>query len=173
LGLMTNSSDLFVGVDVGTGGVRVCAVTGQGDRVALAQRGLRQATVAGLPDGWHEQRPADWWAAAQAACGELGEQLGTAGWSAESADIIAAVAKLASTKAPDIQAARTKLYRTWPVSGVYLRNAMRHDNPPAAGICSTPVHLEEMRSCRLPGIGNLRFSICTAESGRCRTRWSR
>jgi len=80
---MTNSSDLFVGVDVGTGGVRVCAVTGQGDRVALAQRGLRQATVAGLPDGWHEQRPADWWAAAQAACGELGEQLGTAGWSAE------------------------------------------------------------------------------------------
>ena len=61
-----------------------------------------------------------------------GPAIRTPGWSAESADIIAAVAKLGSKKLPEILAARTKLYRTWPVSGVYLRNAMRHDNPPAA-----------------------------------------
>jgi len=61
-----------------------------------------------------------------------GPAIRTPSWSAESANILAAVAKLGSKKPPDIQAARTKLYRTWPVSGVYLRNAMRHDNPPAA-----------------------------------------
>lgn len=80
---MARLDDLFVGIDVGTGGVRLCAVTAEGDRPASAARPFPDATVTGLPAGRHEQRPADWWAAVVDAFDDLAQQLRNDGRSTE------------------------------------------------------------------------------------------
>jgi len=54
---------LFLGIDVGTGGVRCAACTLDGRCAASASEGLPDAEVQGLPSGWHEQHPDAWWQA--------------------------------------------------------------------------------------------------------------
>lgn len=55
---------LFVGIDVGTGGVRVLAVDPEG---RVAAQATQEYPLHVPRPGWTEQDPADWWAAA-AAC---------------------------------------------------------------------------------------------------------
>jgi len=50
-----------IGIDVGTSGVRAVAVSEDGEVVASAAQSLNAAHP--LPDGTHEQDPADWWRA--------------------------------------------------------------------------------------------------------------
>jgi D-ribulokinase len=49
-----------VGIDLGTQGVRVIAVTAEGDVLAKTSVPL-PPQAEGLPEGWHEQNPEDWW----------------------------------------------------------------------------------------------------------------
>jgi xylulokinase len=57
-------ADLFLGLDVGTSGVKAILVSGSGDIAAAASAPLPMATP---EPGWAEQDPADWWAATIAA----------------------------------------------------------------------------------------------------------
>jgi xylulokinase len=52
---------LFLGLDIGTSGVKACAVDRDGQVVARASRPLR---LSAPRPGWAEQDPADWWTAA-------------------------------------------------------------------------------------------------------------
>lgn len=63
------SGDLFLGVDVGTSGVRACAVDGSGNPVALASTEMASPRHVGAIV---EQDPAVWWDAAVAAIGAVG-----------------------------------------------------------------------------------------------------
>ena len=56
---MTRSA--YLGIDVGTGGVRCALQALDGTCVASASEPLRDAEVLGLPPGRHEQRPEAWW----------------------------------------------------------------------------------------------------------------
>ena len=58
---------LVAGIDVGTNGARCMLVDLAGNVVASAAEPIA-ASVAGLPDGWSEQDPEDWWRATCAAC---------------------------------------------------------------------------------------------------------
>ena len=53
--------DLYLAIDVGTGGLRAALVGRDGRILALSHREHEQI----VPQfGWSEQRPADWWAGA-------------------------------------------------------------------------------------------------------------
>jgi xylulokinase len=55
-----SSPPAVIGIDLGTQGVRVLAVSPQGEVLAAAHSAL-PALRAGLPAGWLEQSPQDWW----------------------------------------------------------------------------------------------------------------
>ena len=59
----------FVGLDVGTTGVKAIAVSPTGDVLARAEEGYALATPA---PGWAEQDPEDWWRATKAALAAVG-----------------------------------------------------------------------------------------------------
>ncbi|HET7807501.1 MAG TPA: xylulokinase [Gaiellaceae bacterium] len=59
----------FVGLDVGTTGVKAIAVSQEGDVVARAEREYPLSTPA---PGWAEQDPEDWWRASEAALAAVG-----------------------------------------------------------------------------------------------------
>ena len=60
--------DLFLAIDVGTGGLRAALVDRQGRILAFSHREHEQI----VPRfGWSEQRPADWWAGTQATIREV------------------------------------------------------------------------------------------------------
>ncbi len=52
--------DLFLGIDVGTQGVRAILVGARGEVVSQAGRHFPQQVLE-LPDGWSEQEPEQWW----------------------------------------------------------------------------------------------------------------
>ena len=53
----------FIGVDVGTTGVKTIAISPQGEVIARAEQGYSLSTPR---QGWSEQDPEDWWRATQA-----------------------------------------------------------------------------------------------------------
>lgn len=59
---MNGHDKLFLGIDVGTQGVRALVVDAAGRLVARESVGFEAAPV-DLPPGWAEQEPADWWSA--------------------------------------------------------------------------------------------------------------
>ncbi len=73
---METGERLFLGIDVGTGGVRAMAVDGNRDEVAaVASRGLRARRCSRAQQGRHEQPPQAWWRAVCQATADLVEQL--------------------------------------------------------------------------------------------------
>ena len=59
---MSLADPVFVGIDLGTGGVRAMAVNAEGQLLASAavpHTGVSEA----MPTGWHEQNAQDWWSA--------------------------------------------------------------------------------------------------------------
>lgn len=62
---MTANADVWLGIDLGTQGVRAVAVTGDGD---VAAAGAVTLTTDRRADGRHEQDPHEWWTAT---CGAL------------------------------------------------------------------------------------------------------
>jgi len=63
---------MFVGIDLGTSGVRSCAITEKGDVVATVAVDLADAKPSNSSTGHiHEQRPETWWAAVCRACKQL------------------------------------------------------------------------------------------------------
>ena len=58
----------IVGLDVGTTGVKAIALSPEGEVLATASHGYPLSTPQA---GWSEQEPEDWWAAAQAALGDV------------------------------------------------------------------------------------------------------
>ena len=58
-----------VGIDVGTTGVKVIAISENGDVIGRSERGYPLSTP---QPGWSEQRPADWWEASESALAEVG-----------------------------------------------------------------------------------------------------
>ncbi len=71
---MPNTSPVFLGIDLGTGGVRALAATDRGEVLAISAVDfpVRQTT---LPRGHHEQEPDTWWQTACQATGRLMDQL--------------------------------------------------------------------------------------------------
>jgi xylulokinase len=63
-------SDILIGLDVGTSGVKAVAVSHTGRVVATAEEGYGLSTPR---PGWAEQDPADWWRAAESCLGRLPE----------------------------------------------------------------------------------------------------
>lgn len=57
---MTEPPQVVIGIDLGTQGVRTVAVTSTGQILAKAAKDLFKQGE-GLPFGWHEQNPMDWW----------------------------------------------------------------------------------------------------------------
>ena len=58
---------LVAGIDVGTNGARCMLVDLRGNVVATAAEPIA-ASAGGLPDGWSEQDPEEWWRATCVAC---------------------------------------------------------------------------------------------------------
>ena len=81
-------SELFLGIDLGTGGVRVLAVRGDGQVIASHSVAFDKRESK-LPAGWHEQDAQDWWQVAKQAIAGVVEQLKTQG---QSLDAIKALA---------------------------------------------------------------------------------
>jgi xylulokinase len=75
---MPGHSPVFLGIDVGTGGVRVLAVSEQGEIVAQSAVEF-DPTVLAPQEGRHEQPPEAWWEAVCRACGMLRDALDRAG----------------------------------------------------------------------------------------------
>ena len=69
----------FLGIDLGTGGVRVIICDEQGSSKAGCSVALREAEVSNLPPGFHEQRVEAWWPAAVQAIGGALRQFKKAG----------------------------------------------------------------------------------------------
>lgn len=67
---MAERRQVVVGIDLGTQGVRVVAVTADGDVLARTSMTLPPQPE-GLPEGWHEQNPEDWWTIVYLALREL------------------------------------------------------------------------------------------------------
>ena len=63
-------SDVLVGLDVGTSGVKAIAISPDGDLLATAEEAYPLSTPR---PGWAEQDPEDWWRAAQACLERLPE----------------------------------------------------------------------------------------------------
>ncbi len=76
----------FVGLDVGTTGVKAVAVTESGEVVARAERGYPLSTP---QPGWCEQDPEDWWQASQAALADLGVEPAAIGLSGQMHGLVA------------------------------------------------------------------------------------
>jgi sugar (pentulose or hexulose) kinase len=70
--------NLFIGLDLGTGGVRALAVETSGRVVAQASVGLATSRPTQVEEG-HEQDPLDWWEASCRALSGLVQQLNAAG----------------------------------------------------------------------------------------------
>ena len=70
---MSAMEPLVIGIDVGTGGVRVLAIDPAG--TVVAQAVVEHELLLPRP-GWTEQRPEDWWAGSAAALRQVTEQLG-------------------------------------------------------------------------------------------------
>src|SRR6187402_1032809 len=64
-------SSTFVGLDVGTTGVKAIAVSPEGEVVARAEREYPLSTPA---PGWAEQDPDDWWRASEATLADVGAE---------------------------------------------------------------------------------------------------
>ncbi len=62
-------TDVLVGLDVGTTGVKALAITPDGNVIASAEEGYGLSTP---QPGWSEQDPEDWWRASEAALAQLG-----------------------------------------------------------------------------------------------------
>jgi xylulokinase len=72
-------TEVLVGLDVGTTGVKALAITPEGDVIASADEGYALSTP---HPGWAEQDPEDWWRASEAALARLGvepEHVGLSG----------------------------------------------------------------------------------------------
>jgi len=78
VGAMHTDSALFLGIDVGTGGVRALAVSERGEVVAESAVAFEPAVLA-AQDGRHEQPPEAWWEAVCRACGRLRDGFEAAG----------------------------------------------------------------------------------------------
>ena len=68
-------SEVVVGLDVGTTGVKGIAVAPDGTVAAVAEHGYPLSTPQA---GWSEQDPEDWWRATEVVLGALGAELGGA-----------------------------------------------------------------------------------------------
>jgi len=79
---MSATQELFLGIDLGTGGVRAVAAAASGRVVAQASVDLPPSPAHPVPEG-HEQDPEAWWRALCAATGRLMGDLRGAGLSAE------------------------------------------------------------------------------------------
>ena len=62
---------MFVGLDVGTSGVKAVAVSPAGEVLARAEEEYPLSTPA---PGWAEQDPEDWWRASEAALAAVGAE---------------------------------------------------------------------------------------------------
>jgi D-ribulokinase len=62
--------NVVIGVDLGTQGVRAVAVTPQGTPLSSGREDLPPPAL-GLPSGWYEQDPEEWWRAVTACLGHL------------------------------------------------------------------------------------------------------
>ena len=72
------AEELYIGLDVGTGGVRALAVGASGRIAARATAELQTGHAPQL-EGWHEQDPLDWWNASCLVLADLMQQLQDAG----------------------------------------------------------------------------------------------
>lgn len=70
---------LALGIDVGTHGARAVVADTEGTVVAQAEAAFTRIAIEGLPEGWFEQDPADWWAATRACLRQVSAQLREAG----------------------------------------------------------------------------------------------
>jgi xylulokinase len=75
---MNDDAPLFLGIDLGTSGVRAMAVAEDGRVAADASAPLATAVATGAA-GWHEQSPAAWWQAVCQALALLADELRAAG----------------------------------------------------------------------------------------------
>ena len=80
---LSNRDDLFIGIDLGTGGVRALAVTATGRVVARSKVPLGPSLPVRM-EGGHEQDPLAWWEAVCRATSALMGNLKTAGVPPES-----------------------------------------------------------------------------------------
>jgi len=72
------TTELFLGLDVGTQGVRAIACDAEGHAVAEASVPFARKPREPKP-GWHEQRPSDWWQAAIKCLQAIASQVEAAG----------------------------------------------------------------------------------------------
>jgi len=80
------TANLFMGIDVGTQGVRVLVVDTQGRRQASASQPLPRSSAV-LPPGWFEQEATSWWTGVKACIQKTMSDLKARGYHAE--DVIA------------------------------------------------------------------------------------
>jgi xylulokinase len=73
-----NDAPLFLGIDLGTSGVRAMAVSADGQVAADASAPLATGTVSGAP-GYHEQLPSAWWQAVCQTLASLADELRAGG----------------------------------------------------------------------------------------------
>jgi xylulokinase len=79
-------SDILVGLDVGTTGVKALALSPHGDVIARAEYGYPLSTPR---PGWSEQSPEDWWRAAQTALADLHVEPAAIGFSGQMHGLVA------------------------------------------------------------------------------------
>ena len=65
---MAHENAYYVGLDIGTSGVKAALMSGAG---VLEADALAPLEVFRPKPGWSEQNPADWWAATQSALDQL------------------------------------------------------------------------------------------------------
>jgi len=116
---MQADRQLFLGIDIGTGGVRVLAVTETGDLAAGASVSFPEEIVAPQEDR-HEQPPETWWQAVCRAVAILGNELRAAGMAAK---------RLAAVSVDGTSGTLVAL----DDAGRPLRPAMMYNDPRAAG----------------------------------------
>src|SRR5262245_48236927 len=70
---LQSTNPLYLGIDLGTGGVRALAVSAAGEVVAASSAEFPSAsqTKPNLPPGHHEQDAQDWWRATQQALASI------------------------------------------------------------------------------------------------------
>ena len=115
---MPHDSHLFLGIDVGTGGVRALALSGTGEVVGRSSVPLDEAILSPR-EGRHEQPPGAWWEAVGAATSRLVNDLQHAGASPQ---------QLAAVAVDGTSGTLVALDR----AGDPLRPAMMYNDPRAA-----------------------------------------